>query len=61
MAREYYLGDLKSEWRYEATSGAIKLGLDTNNAHVQPNGSYHNNAIPRDLETDIELKRKNLC
>ena len=26
LAREYYLGDLKSEWRYEATSGAIKLG-----------------------------------
>ena len=27
LAREYYLGDLKSDWRYEATSGAIKLGL----------------------------------
>ena len=60
LAREYYLGDLKSEWRYEATSGAIKLGLDTNNAHVQPNGSYHYHALPRDLETELELKNENL-
>ena len=51
---------MKSEWRYEATSGAIKLGLDTNNAHVQPNGSYHYHALPRDLETELELKSENL-
>tara|TARA_B100001057_G_scaffold307211_1_gene307320 strand:+ start:8103 stop:9026 length:924 start_codon:yes stop_codon:yes gene_type:complete len=60
LAREYYLGDLKSDWRYEATSGAIKLGLDTNNAHVQPNGSYHYHGLPRDLESELELKNKNL-
>ena len=53
LAREYYLGDLKSKWRYEATSGSIKLGLDTNNAHVQPNGSYHYHAIPIDLENKL--------
>ena len=60
LAREYYLGDLKSDWRYEATSGAIKLGLDTNNAHVQPDGSYHYHALPRGLENQIEEKFDNL-
>ena len=60
LAREYYLGDLKSEWRYEATSGSIKLGLDTNNAHVQPNGSYHYHALPKDLVNELDLKSEKL-
>lgn len=33
-------------WRYEAMSGKINLGIDFNNAHVQPNGAYHYHAIP---------------
>ena len=59
LAREYYLGDSKSDWRYEATSGAIKLGLDSNNAHVQPDGSYHYHALPRDLVLELESKSDN--
>jgi hypothetical protein len=34
------------EWNYEAKSGFIDLGLDQNNAHVQPNGSYHYHGLP---------------
>ena len=36
-------------WRYEALSGLINLGLDNNNAHVQPNGAYHYHGLPRGL------------
>ena len=38
---EYWQNDRNSGWRYEALSGKINLGLDQNNAHVQPNGAYH--------------------
>jgi len=34
------------EWNFEAKSGFIDLGLDQNNAHVQPNGSYHYHGLP---------------
>lgn len=34
---------------YEALGGAIDLGLDHSNAHVQPSGSYHYHGIPVDL------------
>lgn len=36
-------------WRYEAMSGKINLGIDQNNAHVQPNGAYHYHALPTEL------------
>lgn len=31
---------------YEAVGGAIDLGLDKSNAHVQPTGTYHYHAMP---------------
>ena len=37
------------EWTFEAKSGAIDLGLDAHNAHVQPNGSYHYHGLPTGL------------
>ena len=37
------------EWNYEAKSGAINLGLDTHNAHVQPTGAYHYHGQPTGL------------
>ncbi len=40
-AAEWYQGDRGSEWRYEALSNAVPLGIDENNAHIQPNGAYH--------------------
>lgn len=36
-------------WRYEALSGQIDLGLDQNNAHVQRNGEYHYHGFPTEL------------
>ena len=36
---EYWENDRSSDWRYDALSGKINLGLDQNNAHVQPNGA----------------------
>ena len=43
---ETWNNDPRSGWRYEAGTGFLNLGLDENNAHVQPNGSYHYHAMP---------------
>ncbi len=45
-AAEFYLGNPRNGWRYEALSGALNLGLDENHAHVQPDGSYHYHGLP---------------
>jgi hypothetical protein len=37
------------EWNYEAKSGFIDLGIDRNNAHVQPTGAYHYHGLPTGL------------
>jgi hypothetical protein len=37
------------DWNYEAKSGFINLGLDRNNAHVQPTGAYHYHGLPTGL------------
>lgn len=46
---EYWQNDRSSGWRYEALSGKINLGLDQNNAHVQPNGAYHYHGLPKGM------------
>jgi hypothetical protein len=43
---EFWRDDPNSGWRMEAIGGPRNLGLDQNNAHVQPNGAYHYHAIP---------------
>jgi hypothetical protein len=48
-AAEWWRRNPDSGWRYEALSGAIDLGLDRNNAHVQPNGAYHYHGLPTGL------------
>lgn len=45
-AAEWWNNDRQSGWRYEALSGKINLGIDFNNAHVQPNGAYHYHGLP---------------
>ena len=40
-------------WNYEAQGGFIDLGLDANNAHVQPNGAYHYHGLPTGLMTRL--------
>jgi hypothetical protein len=44
---EFWKG--QREWNYEAKGGFINLGLDENNAHVQPQGSYHYHGLPTGL------------
>ena len=46
---EFFQRDRNSKWNYEALSGAVKLGLDQNHAHVQPNGAYHYHGLPSKL------------
>lgn len=46
---EYWHNDRTSGWNYDALSGRINLGLDANNAHVQPTGSYHYHGLPTAL------------
>lgn len=46
---ESWNNDMRSGWRYEAATGFLNLGLDENNAHVQPNGAYHYHAMPTGL------------
>ncbi|MDH5188630.1 MAG: YHYH protein [Rhodospirillaceae bacterium] len=46
LTAEYWNRDRSSGWNIEAMSGAINLGLDNSNAHVQPNGAYHYHAMP---------------
>lgn len=43
------------EWRYEAFTGPMDLGLDDNNAHVQPNGAYHYHGLPVGLIQNLTL------
>jgi YHYH protein len=45
-------------WRYEALSGIINLGLDDNNAHVQPSGAYHYHGLPMGLLRQFPTEKK---
>jgi len=48
-AAEFWRRDFNSGWQYEALGGAVDLGVDRNNAHVQPDGSYHYHGLPTGL------------
>jgi hypothetical protein len=43
---EFWNNDPRSGWNVEALGGAMDLGLDRHNAHVQPSGAYHYHALP---------------
>lgn len=49
LTAEYWNGDRRAGWNIEALSGAINLGLDAHNAHVQPDGAYHYHGVPAGL------------
>ncbi len=45
-AAEFWRGNPRSGWEYNALGGAVSLGLDANYAHVQPGGAYHYHGLP---------------
>lgn len=46
---ERYQNHPRSKWHYEALTGHLNLGIDENNAHVQPSGTYHYHGLPTGL------------
>ena len=48
-AAEWWNNNPSSGWQYEAMALGPRLGLDQNNAHVQPNGAYHYHGLPTGL------------
>ena len=56
-AAEWYKGWRGSDWRYEALSGAVPLGVDENFAHVQPTGAYHYHGLPWGLLKRLKVSK----
>ncbi len=52
-AAEFWQGNRRSGWQYEALGGAVPLGLDANYAHVQPSGAYHYHGMPVGLLNEV--------
>lgn len=42
-------------WKIEAIGGAFVFGVDSNNAHVQPNGQYHYHGLPEGYINKLNL------
>ncbi len=55
---EYWNNDRSSNWNIEAMTGGVNLGLDQNNAHVQPNGAYHYHSIPIGLMKKYDYRKQ---
>ena len=52
---EFWKGKMGG-WGYDALGGAVALGLDSNNAHVQPTGAYHYHSLPIGLMQQLGWK-----
>lgn len=59
-AAEFWRGNPRSGWQYEALGGAVPLGLDANYAHVQPNGAYHYHGLPVGLMQELGWSKNKL-
>ena len=46
---EFWNRDRSSGWNIQAFAPNTNLGIDSSNAHVQPNGTYHYHAAPKGL------------
>jgi YHYH protein len=53
-AAEWWNRDRSSGWQYEPLTSNVKLGVDQNNAHVQPTGAYHYHGLPTGLLSKIK-------
>lgn len=56
-AAEWYEGNPRGGWQYEALSGAVPLGIDANHAHVQPTGAYHYHGLPSGLLKELGVQK----
>lgn len=56
-AGEFFQGNPRLGWQYEALSGALALGLDENHAHVQPTGKYHYHGLPTLYLNSVKLSK----
>ena len=59
-ANEWWHRDRNSGWQYEPMTGHLNLGVDENNAHVQPNGAYHYHGLPMGILAKIKNAREQL-
>lgn len=50
QTNEWFVCETGEEYRIEAIQERFDLGLDMNNAHVQPNGEYHYHGIPEGVK-----------
>lgn len=57
---EFWRNDPASGWHGEAMGAPMKLGLDMNNAHVQPSGAYHYHGIPSSLLRRLGTNKQTL-
>ena len=55
---EYWNNDRSADWNIEALTGGINLGLDQNNAHVQPSGAYHYHGVPEGLMASFDYRSR---
>lgn len=53
---EKFVCETGEVYKVEAVQNLINLGLDSNNAHVQPTGAYHYHGLPVNLLTSLDLK-----
>lgn len=53
---EHFNNDPSSGWNLEAFNSVRSLGLDQNNAHVQPTGTYHYHGSPIGLGETVARK-----
>ena len=57
---EYWNNDRSSDWNIEALTGGLNLGLDSSNAHVQPNGAYHYHSVPTGILNQYDYRSQPL-
>jgi YHYH protein len=50
---EAFVCETGERYRIEAFQKLVDLGLDANNAHVQPTGAYHYHGVPFDLVVQL--------
>lgn len=53
---EFWHGERRGGWNYDALGGAVRLGLDANHAHVQRSGAYHYHALPTGVMQQLGWK-----